>query len=110
MILPLIVLNAKNTQEHIVRKGRRDGTLWGSEKTPFPPQPNRNMVDSKEGEYLVSKDPPLCTCPAFYFSSARGKAQKCYHLISLEMAIATGNYFTIMGHDEEIFILLGLLL
>jgi predicted nucleic acid-binding Zn finger protein len=75
--------------------------------------PSRTEIWSivgKEGEYLVSKDPPLCTCPAFYFSSARGKAQKCYHLISLEMAIATGNYFTIMGHDEEIFILLGLLL
>ncbi|MGA1974214.1 MAG: SWIM zinc finger family protein [Conexivisphaerales archaeon] len=66
-------------------------------------------VVGAEGEYLVSDDPPLCTCPAFYFSLTRGKKRNCHHLIAVELAKQEDHVATTVGRDEEIRIFLKLL-
>jgi predicted nucleic acid-binding Zn finger protein len=66
-------------------------------------------VVGREGEYLVASDPPLCTCPAYYFSLTRGRKKECHHLIALEYARHLNRFFTIIGHDDEIQVFLGLL-
>jgi len=66
-------------------------------------------VVGSEGEYLVSNDPPLCTCPAFYFSLTRGKKKECHHLLALTLAKKRSHVAVIIGHDDEIPSFLGLL-
>jgi len=66
-------------------------------------------VVGHEGEYFVSKDLQACTCPAFYFALIRGKKKPCYHVLSLKIAIKTGNYSITIGHDDEIQTFLTLL-
>jgi len=66
-------------------------------------------VVGREGEYLVSDDPPLCTCPAFYFSLVRTKKRECHHLLALDLAKRHDHFSTTPGHDEEMSIFLSLL-
>lgn len=66
-------------------------------------------VVGSEGEYLVSNDPLLCTCPAFYFSLTRGKKKECHHLLALALAKKRNHVAVIVGHDDEILAFLGLL-
>ena len=62
-----------------------------------------------EGEYLVSGDPPLCACPAFYFALTHGRKKECHHLVALKLAIQDQRFSTIIGHDDEVPVFLRLL-
>jgi predicted nucleic acid-binding Zn finger protein len=66
-------------------------------------------VVGSEGEYLVSDDPPLCTCPAFYFALTRGRNRECHHLLALKLAKKRSHVAVVVGHDEEIPSFIGLL-
>jgi predicted nucleic acid-binding Zn finger protein len=66
-------------------------------------------VVGSEGEYLVSNEPPLCACPAFYFALARSRKKECHHQLALMLARQQNRFVTIVGHDEEIPVFLGLL-
>ena len=89
--------------EEIIRSG-------GVKRHTFKPSDTEIWtVVGSEGEYLVSGNPPLCTCPAFYFSVMRSRKKKCHHLVALDAAKRQGHFSVVSGHDEEIPVFLRLL-
>lgn len=58
------------------------------------------------GEYIVSLDPPSCTCPYFFFNTLRGRRGICKHLRALERAVYWGEYEIVLGSDDELEMLL----
>ncbi|MFP3401873.1 MAG: SWIM zinc finger family protein, partial [Nitrososphaeria archaeon] len=46
----------------------------------FEPSGYSLWLAGDELEYLVSLDPPMCTCPDFSFRLARGRPAPCKHL------------------------------
>jgi predicted nucleic acid-binding Zn finger protein len=82
----------------------------GVKRHVFMPSGTEIMtVVGNEGEYIVSDNPPLCTCPAFFFSLTRGNKKSCHHLLALTLAEHDGRVAITRGHDDEIPAFLSLL-
>jgi len=98
------------TKNQLLQKAEEIVESGGVKKHVFEPSGTEIWtVVGSEGEYLVSRDPPLCTCPAFFFSLSRGRGKECHHLLALDAARKRDRFCVIDGHDDEITILLGLL-
>ncbi|MGC8613221.1 MAG: SWIM zinc finger family protein [Conexivisphaera sp.] len=59
-------------------------------------------------EYLVSLDPPMCTCPDFSFRLARGTPSPCKHIRSVLASKYWGTYEEITLPDDQLIgVLIG---
>ena len=71
-------------------------------KVRFVPSGFYVWAAGDELEYLVSTDPPMCTCPDFSFHLARGSPSPCKHLRSVLASEYWGIYEEITLPDERL--------
>ena len=93
-----------------ITKAREIADLGGVKRHVFMPSGTEIVtVVGSEGEYPVSEDPPLCSCPAYYFSLTRGGKKSCHHLLALALAKHDGRVKVTRGSDDEVPVFLHLL-
>ena len=56
-----------------------------------------------DGDHLLNVSQPYCSCRDFHFRFLTDKAEECYHLLALKMAIRLKKYVTVEFQDEEYF-------
>ncbi len=68
----------------------------------FQPSGFQLWASGSDLEYLVSLDPPMCTCPDFSFRLARGTPSPCKHIRAVLAASYWGTYEDVEVSDERL--------
>ncbi|MFP3283826.1 MAG: SWIM zinc finger family protein [Nitrososphaeria archaeon] len=75
-------------------------------KLIFDPSGYSVWAAGDELEYIVSLDPPMCTCPDFSFRLARGRPSPCKHIRAVLRAAYWGEYSVIHEGDGDLMAML----
>ncbi|MEM3190738.1 MAG: hypothetical protein QW292_01240 [Candidatus Parvarchaeota archaeon] len=65
-------------------------------------------IVGKENEYILLKEPIVCSCPSSFFKRLRYRGS-CYHETIFIEALNENSYETIVCHDSDIQLMVDML-